>query len=88
MTSEVINSPELPWEDSARRKMGDYTDPTHMDLIRRILFEVEEHADGSSWIDLSIDGYNEGTISEHVKMLADAGYIQAKNLPDLAFGDE
>lgn len=47
-----------------------------MDLIRRILMEVEGGHHGS-WIELNIEGYSADEVSYHVMQLAQAGLITA-----------
>lgn len=47
-----------------------------MDLIRRILMEVEGAHHGS-WIELNIEGYSADEVSYHVMQLAQAGLITA-----------
>jgi hypothetical protein len=57
-------------------------------LIRKILLQVEEGESIGSWFDLSIEGYSEAALSEHVHLLADAGYVEAKYLTDMVTGGE
>ena len=47
-----------------------------MDLVRRILMEVEGAPHGS-WIELNIEGYSADEVSYHVMLLAQAGLITA-----------
>jgi hypothetical protein len=46
------------------------------DLIRTLLLHVEKHS-RDAWIDLSIDGHNEETVSDCVRLLDSLGYIAA-----------
>ena len=48
-----------------------------MDLIRKILFEVEKAPySGPDWIDLEIEGHSRGEISYQVLLLWEAGLIE------------
>jgi hypothetical protein len=51
-----------------------------IDLIRKTLFEVEKKDTPTGWIDIEVDGYSKEQIAYHVKLLAEAGYLEAKNL--------
>jgi DNA-binding transcriptional ArsR family regulator len=57
-----------------------------MDLIRRILMDIEEspEATGYQWLDLSIEGHSPEEVSYHVKLLDEAGLIEAEDLTDTA----
>lgn len=59
-----------------------------MDLIRRILIEIEE-ADNEpdEWIDLSFVEWSDNAVSYHIKLLHDAGLIEARDLSDLSGSD-
>ena len=46
-----------------------------MDLVRKILLEIEEQYVSSSIIDLKIEGYDSETIAYHCKILYEAGYV-------------
>jgi hypothetical protein len=48
-----------------------------MDLVRRILMEIERQSVDSPNIDLRIDGYSGEEISYHVKIMYQAGLIEA-----------
>jgi len=48
-----------------------------MDLVRKILLRVEEEPTQPGGLELSIDGYDQETTAEHVRMLAQAGYVEA-----------
>lgn len=48
-----------------------------MDLVRSILLELEGHSHVSTWMDLTIEGYSQDEISYHVKILSQAGLIEA-----------
>lgn len=52
-----------------------------MDLIRKILFAVEESdRDPLKWVPLRFNGYDDKTISYHVWLLIDAGLIEGTDL--------
>jgi hypothetical protein len=51
-----------------------------MDLIRKILFQVEEKGQPLGWVDLEIPGYAPEQIAQHVRLLEEAGLIEAQNL--------
>jgi predicted transcriptional regulator len=53
-----------------------------MDLIRTILLEVEERGSGKKWMKVEAPEYSPEEISYHVKLLAEAGLIEGKNLGD------
>lgn len=48
-----------------------------MDLIREILLKIEDHPNEPGGIDLPIEGRSSQEISYHVKLLAQAGLIEA-----------
>ena len=57
-----------------------------MDLIRKILFFVEEHYEpGQGWVrEVSIDGYDYQTIIEHILLAYQSGFLQdIKNVSSL-----
>lgn len=51
-----------------------------LDLIRKILFQVEEKGQPRGWVDLQIPGYTAEQIAHHVWLLQDAGLIEAQDL--------
>ena len=51
-----------------------------MDLIRQILFAVEELPATPNWRSLDIEGYAPEEISYHVKLLAQARLIEAQDM--------
>jgi hypothetical protein len=54
----------------------------HADIFREVLLQVEcrpRHAPG---MDLQINGHNARTISEHVRLLRDAGHLEARIVID------
>jgi len=51
-----------------------------IDLIREILLAVEKKESPKGWMDLQIEGYSKEQISYHVKLLKEAGYLEAKDL--------
>ncbi|MDF2950541.1 MAG: hypothetical protein K0S18_124 [Anaerocolumna sp.] len=46
-----------------------------MDLIRKILFDLEKQSDGTPVYDLEIDGHSDKEVAYHCKLLYDAGYV-------------
>ncbi|MBB6610850.1 DUF2513 domain-containing protein [Pontibacter sp. Tf4] len=50
-----------------------------LDLIRVILLEVEKAESISDGLDLCIEGYTDKEISYHVKLLYQAGYLEAND---------
>jgi hypothetical protein len=51
-----------------------------LDLVRKILFETERKPSPRGLVNLQIPGYSEEEVSYHVKLLADAGLIEAQDL--------
>ena len=50
-----------------------------MDLIRQILIEVDAHQDPMRPFHVQAAGYSPDQIAYHVKLLAEAGYVDAMN---------
>jgi len=49
-----------------------------MELVRRVLLDTEEHGGGIGWFELGdIEGHSAEEVSYHVKLLSDAGFIEA-----------
>ncbi len=48
-----------------------------MDLVRRILLEIENAHYNMSGIDLEVEGYNREVVSYHIMLLYEAGLIEA-----------
>ncbi|MCB0396370.1 MAG: DUF2513 domain-containing protein [Flavobacteriales bacterium] len=51
-----------------------------IDLIRQILIEVERKKSPMGLLDIEVDNFSKEQISYHVKLLAEAGYLDAKDL--------
>lgn len=51
-----------------------------IDLIRKILLEVEKKDSPTGWATIHFDGYSSEEVSYHVRLLAEAGYLEAINL--------
>lgn len=52
-----------------------------MDLIRKILLAIEAHAEPYSWeVPIEIEGYSDKEVSYHIKLLLEAGLIEARGL--------
>ena len=51
-----------------------------MDLCRSILVELENKEQPVGWIDLAIHSYSAEEVSNHVRLLGEAGLIEAQNL--------
>ncbi len=56
-----------------------------MDLIREILLQVEARPSAQSidLVEVEVPGHEQEEISYHVKLLADAGYLEAHDLRSL-----
>jgi len=46
-----------------------------MDLVRKILLEVEKNPESDALIEISIEGYSEDNIAYHVALLVEAGLL-------------
>ena len=55
-----------------------------MDLIRQILLQVEARPTAASIDLVDIPGHEQEEISYHVKLLSDAGYLEAHDLRTMA----
>lgn len=53
-----------------------------MELVRQVLLQTEQSATVDNVIDLHIEGYSPEEISYHVKILSDAGLLEAHNFSD------
>jgi len=53
-----------------------------MDLARNILFTIEEYSEPNGWAEIKIENYSQEEISYHIKLLYQAGLIEADNLTD------
>jgi len=51
-----------------------------MDLARTILLRIEAEPKPDSWIEVKVDGRSSEEVSYHVKLLAEAGLIEAHDL--------
>lgn len=54
-----------------------------MDLIRRILFKMEELPMTGGWYDIEIEGHSRDEITYHVRLMDEAGLIEAQDLTTL-----
>src|SRR4051812_28617180 len=52
----------------------------NMELVRQILLQTEKSVHVGDEIDLNIEGYSREEIYYHVKILSDAGLLEANNL--------
>jgi len=51
-----------------------------MDLVRALLLEIEKQSDGERWLDnIEIDGYSRQQITYHLKLLWEAGLVDAND---------
>lgn len=53
-----------------------------MDLARNILFKIEEYSESNGWVKIKMEDYSQEEISYHIKLLFQAGLIEADNLTD------
>lgn len=52
-----------------------------MDLIRKILLAIETHPEYGNWdVPMALGGYSETAVSYHLKLLTEAGLVEARNL--------
>lgn len=51
-----------------------------MSLIRAVLIEVEKLPDDDHFYDISVAGFTESEISNHVRLLDEAGFVEAQDL--------
>ena len=54
-----------------------------MDLVRSIMLEIEEHQDPGSPVRLKAEGYSPEQVAGHVRLLVEAGLIDAVNFSTL-----
>lgn len=54
-----------------------------MNLIRKILLNIEEAPFKGGWLELDIEGYDESVLSYHIMLLHEAGLIEAKEISTL-----
>ena len=58
------------------------------DLVRNILIDIEEQPpeppplNGAKWYQIAIDGKSKEELSEHVRLMGEAGLIEALKLPE------
>jgi hypothetical protein len=50
-----------------------------MDLIRQILFKMEENPEGFAPQNLAVEGFTTGQIAHHIWLLGDDGTLVAEN---------
>lgn len=55
-----------------------------MDLVRNILFELEKLEHDGRWVDLKIVGVAELTMTEHIRLMAEADLIDAIDLSSMS----
>ena len=55
----------------------------NMDLARAVLFELEKRPFQSAWHLIDIPGYSEEDVSYHIRLLREAGFIEAVDLTTL-----
>ncbi|MCJ2165600.1 MULTISPECIES: DUF2513 domain-containing protein [unclassified Pseudodesulfovibrio] len=55
----------------------------NMDLVRSLLFELEEHPDGYSPDNIEVDGYSEEEVGYHFLLMVEAGLIEGEEISDL-----
>src|SRR5690625_6590513 len=51
-------------------------------LLKRILTDIEEHPEPVGWIDLEYDGIDPSLVSYHIKLLYQAGLVEAEDQSD------
>lgn len=53
-----------------------------MDLLREILVIVEKNTDPENWVKIKVGNFSKKEISYHIKLLFDAGLIDADDVSD------
>lgn len=63
----------------------DKTMKRDMDLVRKILLALEAHPEPWDWFELKIDGHSGVEVSYHLKLISQAGLIEAseRKRPDI-----
>lgn len=51
-----------------------------MDLVRKILFQLEEAPYEGGWVELDLEGRTENEVAYHVALLNEAGLVRAVNM--------
>ena len=51
-----------------------------MDLVRKILLEIEKHPYTGGWIDVHLEEYTSEEVVYHLKLLAEAALIEAHDV--------
>jgi hypothetical protein len=51
-----------------------------LELVRKLLEAIEARGPAPDWHDLEVPGYAAAVVSEHVRLLAEGGLIQATDL--------
>jgi hypothetical protein len=54
-----------------------------MNLIRGVLIETEKLPDDGAFHDISVEGFTEAEISNHVRLCDEAGFLDAQDLTTL-----
>jgi DNA-binding transcriptional ArsR family regulator len=49
------------------------------ELVREILLKIEEKESAKGWIEIQLDGFTPEQISYHIKLLDEAGFIEARD---------
>ena len=55
-----------------------------LDLVRKILIAIEDMPPDPAWESLHLDGYDDSVVGEHVRILAEAGFIEMQNMSNFA----
>jgi len=51
-----------------------------IELVRKILLEIESKDEPDGWIFPELEGYSEEEVNYHIKIMAEAGLIEARDL--------
>jgi hypothetical protein len=54
-----------------------------MDLIRKIMLEIEQNADPMAWVKIDIPDHSATEVSYHIKLLYEQGLVEANDCSDL-----
>jgi len=55
-----------------------------MDLVRKILFEIEAHENPNTNVEITIEGHSENQVQYHLQILVEGNFVEAMDASSLA----